>query len=145
MRDIQIKYTYRRECLAKYGEQYGQQVWDLTNRTFDHMPLCAVVDGTIFCAHGGLPHSVHTVAEINATIPVELANPEHDCEAAWEIMWSDPMMPEQFRDIVQLHDPDVVANLRPGYIFNSKRGTSYFFNDVALHDFLYVFRAVCTS
>ena len=145
IRDIQIKYTYRHECLAKYGEEHGEQVFDLTNRIFDHLPLCAVIDGNVFCAHGGLSHAVQTIAEINASIPVDLVNPEHDCEPAWEMMWSDPMLPGTFGEIVQLHDPDVVNNLRPGYIFNTRRGISYFFNDVALNEFLFVLILVHTS
>ena len=44
VRDIQMKYTYKRECFAKYGEEYGHRIWDLTNRIFDHFPLCAIVD-----------------------------------------------------------------------------------------------------
>ncbi|KAH9401094.1 hypothetical protein TYRP_002683 [Tyrophagus putrescentiae] len=98
VRDIQVKYTYYYECRSKYGDALGQEVWALTNRVFDHLPLCAVVDENLYCAHGGLPYSAQTLEEISVSIPVELATPEQECDVAWEIMWSDPMAPEMFRE-----------------------------------------------
>ena len=41
-----------------------------------------------------------------------------------------------FREIEQMHDPVAVAQLRKGFIFNAKRGTAYYFNDVGAEQFL---------
>lgn len=73
---------------------------------------------------------MHTISEINNAIPVDLINPEQDCEVAWEIMWSDPMIPESFADCLQMVDPSILANLRPGYLPNHKRGAAFYWNDV---------------
>ncbi len=136
VRDIQVKYTYYYECRSKYGDALGQEVWALTNRVFDHLPLCAVVDENLYCAHGGLPYSAQTLEEISVSIPVELATPEQECDVAWEIMWSDPMAPEMFREAIQLLDAEQIARLRPGFIYNTKRATAFFFNDQGAGTFL---------
>ena len=32
------------ECIQKFGEKDGQEVWEATNRAFDAMPIAAVID-----------------------------------------------------------------------------------------------------
>lgn len=32
------------ECINKFGEQEGLQIWEATNRAFDAMPIAAVID-----------------------------------------------------------------------------------------------------
>jgi len=33
-----------RECLTKFGEKLGREVWNAVNEVFDVMPLAAVID-----------------------------------------------------------------------------------------------------
>ena len=40
---------------SRFGEHKGNNIWNEINNVFDAMPLAAVVDGHIFCTHGGIP------------------------------------------------------------------------------------------
>lgn len=53
VRSIQRAFTYEKECYKKYGLSVGEKIWKKTNRVFDVMPICAVIDNNIFCSHGG--------------------------------------------------------------------------------------------
>ena len=43
------------ELKELFGPDQGHEVWGTVGSVFDSLPLAAVVDGTIFCAHGGIP------------------------------------------------------------------------------------------
>lgn len=51
-RVIQQQFTFYKECLEKFA-QNGTSIWDHFNSVFDCMPICAVIDEQIYCAHGG--------------------------------------------------------------------------------------------
>lgn len=46
------------QCRERFGDDLGYKVWELTNSTFDRMPLAAVIDQDIFCVHGGIPRPI---------------------------------------------------------------------------------------
>jgi hypothetical protein len=46
------------QCRDRFGDELGYRVWESCNRTFDRMPLAAVVDQDIFCVHGGIPRPI---------------------------------------------------------------------------------------
>ena len=55
----------------------GQFVWEKVNKAFDYMPLAAVIDGSIFCVHGGIPRpraafGMHQMLTAVQNIPVPL-------------------------------------------------------------------------
>ena len=55
-------------------------MWNEINNVFDAMPLAAVVDGYIFCTHGGIPgerkyEQLGFKSAVNS-IPVPLVDPE---------------------------------------------------------------------
>lgn len=133
VREIQSKYTFRRECNLKYGDQIGKMVWDLLNQIFDRLPISATIDGVIFCVHGGIPHAVDTIAKLNQEF-LDVVSPERDSLVAWEMMWSDPVENVGFEEVCQMQYIQVAAT--KGFVRNTKRGTAYFFNEQGLDSFL---------
>lgn len=57
-RSLQKEFTFYDECLQKFGPENGEEIWNTFNDVFDVMPLCATIDESIFCAHGGKFFSV---------------------------------------------------------------------------------------
>lgn len=56
--NISFSYGFYDECLRKYG---NANVWKQFTELFDYLPLTAVVEGQIFCLHGGLSPSIDTL------------------------------------------------------------------------------------
>lgn len=49
----------------------GEVVWETCNRSFDRLPLSAVIDHDIFCIHGGIPRPVEEYdSEIQAILAI---------------------------------------------------------------------------
>lgn len=62
-RQITQVYGFYDECLRKYG---NANVWKYFTDLFDYLPLTALVDGQIFCLHGGLSPSIDTLDHIRS-------------------------------------------------------------------------------
>ncbi|XP_036620057.1 serine/threonine-protein phosphatase 2A catalytic subunit beta isoform-like [Trichosurus vulpecula] len=83
-RDITQVYGFYDECEKKYG---NANVWKYFTDLFDYLPLTALVDGQIFCVHGGLSPSIDTLDHIRALDrfkEITLSGPICD------LLWSDP-------------------------------------------------------
>lgn len=95
--DTNGEYGFRDEC-AKYlsrcpikqcGDITGDELWATFNRTFQWMPLCASVNGRIFCVHGGLSPELKQLTQLDeirretlATVPSK--------GLVCDLLWSDP-------------------------------------------------------
>lgn len=83
-RQITQVYGFYDECLRKYG---NPNVWKFFTDLFDYLPLTALVDGQIFCLHGGLSPSIDTLDHIRALD--RLQEVPHEGPMC-DLLWSDP-------------------------------------------------------
>jgi len=77
---------FKEECEKRYGQ--GEKVWTSFNDVFNHLPVCAIIGGKVFCVHGGLSHDVMydlgPVRSIKRPIDVPTSGMLHD------LLWSIP-------------------------------------------------------
>ena len=57
-RQITQVYGFFDECTRKYG---SSNVWRYCCEVFDYLALGAIVDGRVFCVHGGLSPNLTTI------------------------------------------------------------------------------------
>jgi len=136
VRALQEKYSFKNECLQKYGPNYGERIWALSNSLFDMFPVAATIDEKVLCCHGGLSPNVQTLDQIRALPPV-LEDPEQQSKIAWELLWADPCHMQQYLDFMELTQLANAAEFaQAGYLYNQKRGAAYLFNERACKTFL---------
>lgn len=83
-RQITQVYGFYDECMKKYS---SVNVWRYCTEVFDYLALAAVIDGKVFCVHGGLSPSINTIDDlksINRKQEVPHEGPMCD------LLWSDP-------------------------------------------------------
>lgn len=96
------------QCRERFGDELGYKVWEMTNSTFDRMPLAAVIDQDIFCVHGGIPRPISDssveggrIKDILNVSKVAGINPPYEHEeddyqqVASDCIWSDPASEDQ--------------------------------------------------
>jgi diadenosine tetraphosphatase ApaH/serine/threonine PP2A family protein phosphatase len=103
-RQITQVYGFYDECYRKYR---SVTVWRACTELFDYMPLAAVVDGDVFCVHGGLSPSLETVEQV-AMLDRKQEVP-HEGPMS-DLLWSDP------EDI----DEWAVSQRGAGFVFGAK-------------------------
>mmetsp|Transcript_39769 Transcript_39769/g.28734 ORF Transcript_39769/g.28734 Transcript_39769/m.28734 type:complete len:158 (+) Transcript_39769:231-704(+) len=77
-------YGFYDECMKKYG---NSNPWKYIVDVFDHLVLAAVIEGSIFCTHGGLSPDLKTLDQIRL-IERKIELPNEGPFA--DLMWSDP-------------------------------------------------------
>lgn len=82
-------------------------------RAFSYLPLAALINGNIFCAHGGIGPKIQ---DINQVLDVNRPLFDFDYEPVLSLVWSDPVHANGF--------------------MNSTRGTGFFFGSDVLTTFL---------
>lgn len=83
-RQITKVYGFYDEVIRKYG---NSNVWRYCCEVFDYLSLGAIINGQIFCVHGGLSPDVMTVDEIRS-IDRKQEVPHEG--AMCDLLWSDP-------------------------------------------------------
>jgi len=61
-RQITQVYGFYDECQRKYG---SSNVWRWCCEVFDYLALGAIVDGRVFCVHGGLSPTLHSIDQVS--------------------------------------------------------------------------------
>lgn len=85
-REITQVYGFYDEVKRKYHG--SPQVWNMCTEVFDCLSLCAVVEGRIFCVHGGLSPSIESIDQIS---PIDRRKDVYaDDGPMCDLLWSDP-------------------------------------------------------
>ncbi|ORX61993.1 type 2A-related serine-threonine phosphatase [Hesseltinella vesiculosa] len=83
-RQVTRVYGFYDECLTKYQ---SAKVWEWCCTVFDYLPLAAIIDGSVFCVHGGLSPELPSIDSIRTLFRMqELPQSGGTCD----LLWSDP-------------------------------------------------------
>jgi diadenosine tetraphosphatase ApaH/serine/threonine PP2A family protein phosphatase len=128
------------QCRERFGDDLGYKIWEMTNSTFDRMPLAAVIDQDIFCVHGGIPRPISDssveggrIKDILNISKVAGINPPYEHEedeyqqVASDCIWSDPASEDQEQRSV---------DKRTGYGDSLRGGGAICFGAKAVTNFL---------
>jgi len=134
---MQREYSFYQECMDKFGAAAGEKIFEAFNSTFDTLPICGLIDESIYCAHGGIPSCAQKVEQV-LTVPCPLVDPDNDSEIAMEILWNDPMTDQEYHDLVRNNEEAKVSvtKVQQGFLSNTKRGTAMYYSEKALKDYL---------
>ncbi|KAH3675724.1 hypothetical protein WICMUC_002516 [Wickerhamomyces mucosus] len=83
-RQITTVYGFYDECLRKYG---SANVWRYCCEVFDYLSLGALINGQVFCVHGGLSPDLTSINQIKL-IDRKQEVPHEG--AMCDLLWSDP-------------------------------------------------------
>lgn len=91
--DVNEIYSFKEECIFKYGDLLGNSIWRMFNTVFQWLPLVAVVENRILCVHGGISKSffneIHDLDEINDLKREELFTVAEE-GLVCDLLWADP-------------------------------------------------------
>ncbi|OCH84076.1 Metallo-dependent phosphatase, partial [Obba rivulosa] len=121
-------FTFKRECLHKYSPA----IYDACIRSFQTLPVTALIDGKFFCVHGGISPELGTLQDLQKFDRfVEPASHGILCD----LLWADPMPNFGHEQDPSPERPNGVA---PGVLWepNGNRGCSYFYTYEAACKFL---------
>ncbi|RKP12475.1 Metallo-dependent phosphatase-like protein, partial [Piptocephalis cylindrospora] len=113
-RAVTQTYGFYAECTRKYNAD--PLVWRAFTDLFDFLTLSAVIDDSIFCVHGGLSPSIHSIDQVK--VLDRFREVPHEGPMA-DLVWSDP-------------DPD-----KDEFVM-SPRGAGYYFGRQVVRRFLHL-------
>lgn len=87
------------ECVERFGQQAGAEVWIRLNDVFDWLPLAAIVQDRILCVHAGIGQNVRSIADVEAVQrPIAVSE---GGDLLTDLLWSDPT---EHDSIVGIHE-----------------------------------------
>lgn len=84
-REMNANYGFRAQICQEFGSDC---LWILFNSVFEYLSIAAVVNGTIFCVHGGISQQLKKLSQITG-----MEKPIVSCSESKllsDLMWSDP-------------------------------------------------------
>jgi len=125
-RQMTAFFNFKDECIFKYDSG----VYDQVMNSFDHLPLCGIINKSFFCVHGGLSPDVTAIDEILSLDRFQ----ETPREGPFcDLLWSDPFEDEEASG-GESDDEDDKQTSWFGY--NEARQCSYIFGVEAVKHFL---------
>jgi len=83
-RQITQVYGFYDECIRKFGSAI---IWQCCSDVFDYLSLAAIIDGSVFCVHGGLSPAIQSLEQIRVLDRKQEV--PHDGPMC-DMLWSDP-------------------------------------------------------
>ncbi|KAH8096870.1 Metallo-dependent phosphatase [Cristinia sonorae] len=121
-------FTFKRECLHKYSAE----VYNACLRSFEALPLTALIDGKFFCVHGGISPQLETLRDLESVDRFQ-EPPSHGLLC--DLLWADPI-PNFGNEQEPSHEFPQGVDPHKLWIHNSTRGCSYYFTYEAACKFL---------
>lgn len=122
-RFITDQYGFKAECIKRVKRTIngnvihdGKLFYHLVTESFKYLPICAILDDSIFCVHGGITSYVQSRDELLSISKVDVHFSSNDLIQA-ELLWNDP-------------DHSILA------YYQSPRGLGCIFGKNALDSFL---------
>jgi serine/threonine-protein phosphatase PP1 catalytic subunit len=109
-------YGFYDECKRRYSIK----AWKLFVDVFNKLPLCAIIDDSIFCVHGGLSPEINSLDSIRSIArPTDVPDTGMVCD----FLWADPDQDiqgwgENDRGVSYLFGPDVVSSFLQKHNFD---------------------------
>ncbi|PAA52716.1 hypothetical protein BOX15_Mlig023621g1 [Macrostomum lignano] len=142
--NICCRYGFKDEIGMRFIKAQAHKVLGGFVRTFQWMSMCAIIDGQIFCCHGGIspsymlqPFNLRGGQQANVQAlneskkPVEPSRPSVLCD----IIWADPMS-----GVMNVQFSPTSESLTEAKWLPNKRGCSFMFSGVALEEVMRMFQ-----
>ncbi|KAF8908190.1 Metallo-dependent phosphatase [Gymnopilus junonius] len=120
-------FTFKRECLHKYSEA----VYEACLRSFQALPIAALVDGKFFCVHGGLSPLLMNLSDLSE---INRFQEPGSHGLLCDILWSDPI--SNFGHETDPSSTGPLLDRSTTFTHNATRGCSYFYTYEAVCQFL---------
>jgi len=123
-RQLSSFFNFKDECIYKYNEE----LYDEIMKSFDNLPLAAIINKSFFCVHGGLSPDITKIDDIgNINRFREIPREGSMCD----LVWSDPY--EEDNPEKEAPAPGTDVNW---YGYNATRQCSFVFGVEAVKTFL---------
>lgn len=93
---MNVNYGFHADCVRKFGNGEGEDIWERCNDVFEFLPIAALVESAILCIHGGIGDSINYLDDLRGIPkPIQVVGEINEKTTARDRMildalWSDP-------------------------------------------------------